>query len=796
MSKRINLSEIGNNQEISAMVQEDAKDEQVETKRRKRNQACTRCRAQKLKCQFSNSDRSSCDRCRSMNVDCKFEKKIDEREWKQRTDQRIEQIEKAVLQITDIFSEMKQKMNEEGDVNIFSRRGKDGSVDRSLPPSQSGNRSHLDKSVSNNSKSFEAGVLRSHNKSRNSDNHVGPSKRVRRDRCVINEDVIEDISGLDDKRSYDYVEDYVDGNTVVNGYYHQPQSLQMNFSNSQATIDAIGRVDNLFDEQDILSCFSFFCDRLSKYLPIFIFNYLPPVTPDIRSRSHLLYIVILTVSSLYLPGLQMHFSALKNECEASILSLSPSEMAKEGVNSNILDKRLYDMLACIIASAWLGGDLGFRSCLIASDMAGRLTPPLLDSMEVDEAHKKAVFALSLTTYIIERRLRISYGKPEPFSLNNDKSGNRDYFILRYLKGMFTQEKDKLKSTELKVNANVDICAIMMIIQSEIDRSDEILSGIITEWSNSLEKWLADWIGRLITRLDPSSYKPLILTYYFAKLYLNIQAFTNNKLKKALTVDQRAGFMGQSEALAIDIIEMLLCDRDIKRLITLGPVFYPTIFVTAAALLLKIANDGPHLKYNVNQPHLISIAQNAYDILLQCISLPIFPCYESIQSLGEGIKKASGKFQKHLLQSKYTLHDKILHSEHIEQETGSSRADEPNSDLQIISQSDYLKNYHTNSRQGRVEADLSSMAVSRAREHTFGLKETRALNNKNLKATTTNSLLEQTVDVKSQSNKFSLGKPLISNYLELWEMELIDSSEFFMDALNNELLNSLDEGSLD
>ena len=71
---------------------------------------------------------------------------------------------------------------------------------------------------------------------------------------------------------------------------------------------------------------------------------------------------------------------------------------------------------------------------------------------------------------------------------------------------------------------------------------------------------------------------------------------------------------------------------------MGPIFYPTIFVTAAALLLKIVTIGPKYQYKVNEAHLTSTSEQAYKVLKKSVSYPMFPCHATIETLGDGIRK--------------------------------------------------------------------------------------------------------------------------------------------------------------
>ncbi|EGV60854.1 hypothetical protein CANTEDRAFT_116912 [Yamadazyma tenuis ATCC 10573] len=84
--------------------------------------------------------------------------------------------------------------------------------------------------------------------------------------------------------------------------------------------------------------------------------------------------------------------------------------------------------------------------------------------------------------------------------------------------------------------------------------------------------------------------------------------------------------------------MLSLDKDIRRLIRIGPVFYPTVFITATALLLKIITISSKCNYRTDEKYLISICEGAYGILQESITSSNLPCYSSVQLLAEGIRK--------------------------------------------------------------------------------------------------------------------------------------------------------------
>lgn len=404
----------------------------------------------------------------------------------------------------------------------------------------------------------------------------------------------------------------------------------------------VGKQVGIRDKQ-IDEIFTYFNKNLSKYLPIFIFDYIPPLNKDIKRVSDLLYKAVMSVTSLYLPKYQDLHTEYLRQFKERVDSLSPPEIYDDNGKPYNLRGVTHDLLGCVIAAAWLGNEIGARCCMIAGDIAGRLNPQVLESMGTDESNMKMTFAFSLASYIIERRLLISYTRSEFSDMNNSMSINRDYFLPLYLNKIFIQDNDDYpKSTEYKVNANVELCALTMMFQQETRKIHGTVDNkTINKWTQKLDTWLADWIGKLTTHLDSSTLKPLILTFHFSKLYLNVQAVNNIS---SLSNDSE-GILTRSENVALDIVEMLFIDRDIRRLIKLAPVFYPTIFVTAAALLLKIVTLGPKYGYKVNNTHLLRTSQQVYDILASVISSSLLPCHTSVKSLGEGIESVGKRLEK-------------------------------------------------------------------------------------------------------------------------------------------------------
>lgn len=513
-------------------------------------------------------------------------------------------------------------------------------------------------------------------------------------------------------------------------------------------------IHKILSDKEIDFSLDFFYNTLSKYLPIFIFDYIPKINRDIGNTSNLLLSSILSVTSLYMPEFRHHHEFLLSQFKVEAGNLSPSQIFDKNGRPFNLTQTLYDILGCIIAAAWVGDDVGARCCLIASDLAGRLNPQILEDLKISDTEKRAVFAFSLTTYIIERRLQISYTKSDFNAMKNEMSANRDFFLPLYLNKMFI-EKDNSEpvSTEYKVNANVELCTLIMAFQTELGKQDSLVSSdFILSWSSKLNMWLADWIGRLTTHLDPSSMKPTLLTFHFAKLFLYIQAINNIKRNK----DNLHILFSRSETAASDIIEMLLLDKDIRRLIKVGPVFYATIFVTAAALLLKIITIGPKFNYKFNDKHLIATSERAYNVLSECVPDYQFPCFQSIQSLGNGITKVKERM-----------------------------AQKMNVELQFDNVNPI------NSKYSPVLSSTNEMALTSGNANNIVNQENSL------------GMTEQNFDLRFETGPFlniepndflhnsSTVNPL-TDYKEVWESTAFDNENFLWNGFNADLMRSLYE----
>ncbi|CUM64908.1 uncharacterized protein PRCAT00002526001 [Priceomyces carsonii] len=748
---------------------------------RKRNKACIRCRNQKLKCQFTvNSNLLACDRCQSQGEVCKFETKVDDKEWKKQAEVRMEKIENLVSSLMSSFADFQNEQ----------RNFKSGDT---IPVSKDQKSYPLHPSSVEKNKKRRIGHFQDLDLARNafpSENEISISKSILDEKASL-----DDAQSIRSSLTSDH-QDTQKGVLFSDNFDSNGPNLLPNQFQSPDSYEPMDLLQVFYDDKRMDKCFSFFCTRLAKYLPIFIFNYIPHLTPDIRKKSSLLFTSIVAISSLFHPKYQPYHQSLRKELELLLSSLSPSTLMNDDGLPYDLDRITYDMLGCIIAAAWLGGDLGFRCCLIASDLAGRLNPEVLDGMHVKEHQRRAIFAFSLTSYIIERRLRISYVRPYPMHLKNDKSVKRDYSLPRYLSEIFAHNENNVDSTELKLNANVELCAITMILQTELGSRMDITAESILSWSIKLDKWLADWIGRLTTHLNPSSAKPLLLTYHFAKLFLHIQALNHINPEEFLSMNKKTGFISWSEIAATDIIEMLIYDEDIRRLISLGPVFYPTIFVTAAATLLKIVTLRPYTSYEIDEEYLMGTAEKAYNVLCECIPFSILPCYETVHNLGNGIKRVKERLStKNLQVNTMTTGESSEERNHIKILQLS-----PNN---ILNQNDHhssiLKENKNSIDSNAAVLELSQKPrfQSLAEDDVTITLDALFFDSKNdswpFLASSNRRGLSSTGPRDSKfPQDIQQNRPEISDYRELWETELIDDPMFFMDAFNTELLKSLYE----
>lgn len=392
-----------------------------------------------------------------------------------------------------------------------------------------------------------------------------------------------------------------------------------------------------------------FDTKLARYLPILVFKYLPQFDITVKQRSPVLYHSILSVASLYHPDYQDRHVEFRTEFVRSADSLDYDKLAQASGGRD-LDVVVDVLVALSMAGAWLGGEIGFRMSTIATNLAGTVLPDELNRLDPqqDKTLREKFGAIGLMTYIIEQRLRIIHARPvDPSQLVNNK--RRDYFLAQFLASMLPSRggHHNMDVAELKITANVELCAIILMLQLDLQR--EIQQEVVVHWNNQLDKWLAEWMGRLTASLLPSSWKPVLLTFHFAKLFLNSQAGglghqSNSSGSFNMDPNSRLKYNKMAETSAMDILGMLVRDHDTERLIGVGPVFYPTIFITAGALIVRLISLMRMGHYNFDQDQALKVLRGAYGVLTSKISSPVLPCYSSVQNLGNGIAKVESMTQ--------------------------------------------------------------------------------------------------------------------------------------------------------
>ncbi|KAA8917063.1 hypothetical protein TRICI_000735 [Trichomonascus ciferrii] len=556
----------------------------------KRSQACVSCRRQKMKCQFSvQSDPPRCDRCRQANIECKFEIRANDKQWTSSVEERLKRLEDTLAELMDLL----QNNNIWGASPI----GEGHWAHQHPPvvnPAPSTKRAHATKDLANGLLSGLIGSRRGSSNGQdstsNNESPEPPAKRTRVD--------------LDDT--------------------------------------------SLVESAEARECIEFFNAKLARYLPILVFKYLPQFDVSVQKRSPILFLSILSVASLYHPAYQARHSTFRKEFETVADSLDYKMLASGESNLN----QVVDVIVALsLAGAWLGGELGFRMSVTASNLAGTVFPLEQDRTSPDEtAKRELISAIGLMTYIIEQRLRIIHARPiDPNQIVNGK--RRDVFFAQFLASLMKDRKGhhhEMDVAELKITANVELCAVILMLQ--LDLRQEVKIDVLTHWNNQLDKWLSEWMGKLTVNLLPSSWKPVFLTFHFAKLFLNSMAVSNVKKPMDATwappvdpnmdPEQRKRFTKAAENSALDVLDMLIRDRDIERLIAVAPVFYPTIFITACAWLLKLLTITRSIGYAIDEEKVIRVARSSYNILSTKLAAPVLPCNPSVRNLGVGLDKVA------------------------------------------------------------------------------------------------------------------------------------------------------------
>uniref|UniRef100_A0A060TGM2 ARAD1D31724p n=1 Tax=Blastobotrys adeninivorans TaxID=409370 RepID=A0A060TGM2_BLAAD len=558
--------------------------------KQKRPQACVSCRRQKMKCKFSvHTDPPQCDRCRQSNTECRFEVRANDKQWTSSVEDRLRRLENTLVELMDVLQNN----------NLWRPKSPSSTMSRQINDATSGMVSVLQNS------------------------RIGSSAEA------SPESLAGSSSGRAPKR--------VKMDSSSTGVMGQSQSQMSSNENGQLDAAAAQSLIEHFDT------------KLARYLPILVFKYLPQFDITVKQRSPVLYHSILSVASLYHPDYQDRHVEFRTQFVRSADSLDYGMLAQASGSRN-LDVVVDVLVALSMAGAWLGGEIGFRMSTIATNLAGTVLPDELNRLDPqqDKTLKEKYGAIGLMTYIIEQRLRIIHARPvDPSQLVNNK--RRDYFLAQFLASMLPSRggHHNMDVAELKITANVELCAIILMLQLDLQR--EIQQEVVVHWNNQLDKWLAEWMGRLTASLLPSSWKPVLLTFHFAKLFLNSQAGglghqSNSSGSFNMDANSRLKYNKMAETSALDILGMLVRDHDTERLIGVGPVFYPTIFITAGALIVRLISLMRMGHYNFDQDQALKVLKGAYGVLTSKISSPVLPCYSSVQNLGNGIAKVESMTQ--------------------------------------------------------------------------------------------------------------------------------------------------------
>ncbi|CDK25102.1 unnamed protein product [Kuraishia capsulata CBS 1993] len=389
----------------------------------------------------------------------------------------------------------------------------------------------------------------------------------------------------------------------------------------------------------------FFTNNISRYLPVLIFEDMPKPTSKLRKDSPLLFFSTLSVASLYHTDHRDLHETFSAKFEDLARKLDPSSL-NESVKDEALKRVLDDVLGLVIAGAWLGTEFGFRMSLLAGDILGRLLPEVSQELDMPDSLKKYFCSVGVGSYIVEQRLRIIHNRPiMPASKSVEYRARRDAYLPYFLTANSKESSitHKLSPSELKANANVELCTIIMSYQQQLTLNG-INSGTLILWNERLNSWLADWLGKVVTSLRPSSYKPLLLTFHFAKLFLNSRVIQSTSLMHENPAAY-SSIIALAQNSAVDILEMLINDSDMKRLISVSPVFYPTTFSTAAAFLLKLLKEAPQINHRVNAPFILDMIGKTYHLLNEVIDSPVLPCFETVTNLGIWFEKVSSSLRE-------------------------------------------------------------------------------------------------------------------------------------------------------
>ncbi|CAN6625884.1 hypothetical protein TRVA0_010S02322 [Trichomonascus vanleenenianus] len=564
----------------------------------KRPQACVTCRRQKMKCKFSVPGNTTCDRCRASNLECRFEVRANDKQWTATVEDRLRRLEEGFNQLLDALRA--QNAQQLGRIERLS--SPDTALSRNFVVNGAESTTTINTSLSS------AGAGSSSPPSQGA--VVAGVKRAAPD---------------DEARAADEAA----ARRTRRKYQHY-ELVEVSASSAAELVE-------------------YFSTRLAKYLPILVFKYMPQFTAaGLRERSPLLFLSILTIGSLYHPEYQGSHTYFRQHFEA-IAGMLPKDLNEHRENS--LQESVDLVVGLSVAGAWLGGELGFKMSLKASEIAGTVFPEAIQAHQQDIPKRDLISAIGLMTYIIEQRLRIIHVRAiEPSQVVHGK--RRDVFLAEFLAAMMRHRKGRHDTdvAELKITANVELCAIILMLQ--VDLYSQIKCDIIEHWNYQLDKWLTEWMSKLTVSLLPSSWKPVLLTFHFAKMFVNSLAGSEVKPGaktycpprpgSQMTDTDRARFMATAEESAMTILDMLIRDKDMDRLISVGPVFYPTIFITAGAWLLKLVTTAPAMNLAIDSAQVLQRISQAHAVLAEAIALPVLPCFQAIRGLGSGLSRVEAK----------------------------------------------------------------------------------------------------------------------------------------------------------
>lgn len=597
-------------QEESASLELENQTQSYISKRRSR--ACLNCRRQKMKCQFSrNLEPMCCDRCLASGTECKLGSQKHGKELNESIEERLGSLEDTMKQLITALSKGVNSNNtqefqeKEASMSSSKRKRSEESYlhiqeSRSYPGMPVDDHSYCTSTPSSVSGPPSIGLL-----SEILEATQPPEGSLRIPLHKL-------YNPVDDT---DLAEEYSEGDMVEVG---------------------------LINLSDLEECIQFFNLRLAHYLPVLIFNYMPLFNASLRHRSPILCASVLAVASLYHPQFQPRHTKFRREFLILARHLDLSSLSGD-LNESKIKFAVDVLVALALAGAWLGGELGFQMSILASDVIAMVFPSVFRSAKASK-RKEKMCAMGLLTYIIEQRLRILHDRPADYVSDSLGESRRQKLYPYFVNGLSSADKSKGECdiSLLKITAHTELCAVMVGFQQEFVQ--RVIGPRLGFWNSQLDRWLANWIGKLNLHLLPASWKPLLLTFHFAKLYLNQNSFRDIKSARNVEVDlnntERLEYVRIAESAATDILERLLSDNDVYRLITYGPVFYPTMFVTAGALLLKVVAVAKTIHYEVNTVKIIKLVRTSLVALKSLISQEVVPCYETLKILEDGLNVVS------------------------------------------------------------------------------------------------------------------------------------------------------------